>query len=33
MVLMRGEEGKLECTLCGAECDSVVHGFKVEDSD
>ena len=21
----RGREGKLECTLCGAECESVVH--------
>ena len=21
----RGKEGKLECTLCGAECESVVH--------
>ena len=21
----RGREGKLECTLCGAECQSVVH--------
>ena len=21
----RGREGKLECTLCGAECDSLVH--------
>ena len=21
----RGGEGKLECTLCGAECESVVH--------
>ena len=27
MVLMkhRGREGKMECTLCGAECESVVH--------
>ena len=21
----RGREGKSECTLCGAECESVVH--------
>ena len=21
----RGREGKVECTLCGAECESVVH--------
>ena len=21
----RGREGKLECILCGAECESVVH--------
>ena len=21
----RGREGKLECTLCGAECESIVH--------
>ena len=21
----RGRDGKLECTLCGAECESVVH--------
>ena len=21
----RGREGKLECALCGAECESVVH--------
>ena len=23
--MVRGMEGKLECTLCGAECESVVH--------
>ena len=23
----RGREGKSECTLCGAECESVVHVF------
>ena len=24
----RGREGKLECTLCGAECESVVHVLR-----
>ena len=25
----RGMEGKLECTLCGAECENVVHVYSI----
>ena len=25
----RGREGKSECVLCGAECESVVHVFSL----
>ena len=25
----RGREGKVECTMCGAECESIVHACIV----